>query len=259
MKNPFEQPPQTKIGEKPGGEGEEKKQEKEPLEEQKREEVETEGEKDTEKRAEMRGLSKEEYKTLKELGEELANAHMGREARPEEEILRDAGRYFIDLFERQSSQKEQKRTEQISEEKGKEKIKSSEQSEQEAMFEFKKRLGEYKVSVGIEKGQEPIKSKIDLTKKEMEFQVTPEGIKKGIDAIQKFLNKPEVLEKLNKWTEWFKEKSDKLKEKHARETIKGYAEQEGKDEAEIIQELLDEIKKQELLDKIKKEESEQEK
>ena len=187
---------------------------------------------DTKKRAEMSGLSEEEYKLLKGLGEELADAHMGRKTRPVEEILRDTGQSFIDLFKKESSQKEQKTTEQTSEEK------ERKSPEQGPIFEIKKRLGKYDVSVGIERGQGLIKSNLDLNKKEFNLKITPDGIRKGME----FLEKPEtqqiINEKLDQWQNWLKRKKAEL-------TIKKYAKQEGKNEADVIKQFLDEIAREE--------------
>lgn len=114
----------------------------------------------------------------------------------------------------------------------------------DVLFEVKKRIGNFDVSVGISRGEKPIEGHADLNKKEVEIYATPEGIRKTFAATQKFLERPEVKQTMISWTEKLKETSDKLRKKMAQETIKEYAKQEGKTEAEIVEQFLDELNKE---------------
>lgn len=130
--------------------------------------------------------------------------------------------------------------------------KQPEKKEEGLLFEVKKRLGKFDVSIGIERGEEPVKAEIDFIKNKIEGRITPEGIREGVKVIKNFLdspgaNKMENLEERlrtfnNKWEKWLDEK----KKQKSQDLIKEYAEQEGKDEAEIVKEFLDEIEKNNL-------------
>lgn len=73
----------------------------------------------------------------------------------------------------------------------KEVIEDKEKKDENLIFEVEKKIGNFDVSVGIEKGKEPIRGSIDLENKRIEARITPEGVKKGIELIRGFFKKPE--------------------------------------------------------------------
>lgn len=122
---------------------------------------------------------------------------------------------------------------------------TSQEKEQEKksglLFEIKKRLRGFDVSVGIERGEEPITTKIDFINKEIEARITLEGVRKGFEAINKFLNDPQRIEKLQSFNRRLEQWLDEKRKERAQRTLKDYTKQEGKTEAEVVKELLDEL------------------
>jgi len=110
-----------------------------------------------------------------------------------------------------------------------------------SIFEIRKRIKGFGISIGIEQSEQPVSGNIDFENKEANIRVTPEGIRKGFNFIKDFLNDPERQEKLDKIRDKMNEKTEERKDKAAEQTIKDYAKQEEKEEVEIIKEILDEF------------------
>lgn len=118
------------------------------------------------------------------------------------------------------------------------------------IFEIKYRLGRFDVQLGIRNEGEPFEGSVDFAEGKIEARLTPQGVKKGIEAVDDFLSRPDFSAAIRRWTEKVKAARAKLREKRiggkegAQQIIKEYAEQEGKKEAEVLDELLAEISKQ---------------
>jgi len=118
------------------------------------------------------------------------------------------------------------------------------QSEKEGkpLIEINKRMGEFDISIEIERGEEPISAKIDLVNKTIEAKITPEGVVSGFETVKKFLEDPTKTEKLkslnDKWEAWLERKKEERKKTEATGTIRDYAKQTGKEEGEVVKEVL---------------------
>ena len=139
-------------------------------------------------------------------------------------------------------------------EKKEKKKEGSEKKERGLLFEVRKRLGEFDVSVGIKKGKEPVRGNVDFENKKVNIRVTPEGVQKTLEVANAFLERPDVEGRIKSWTEKIEEKRKKLRERDAEKTLKGYADQEGKEEGEVVEELLDELESEDLENKEAKKE-----
>lgn len=117
----------------------------------------------------------------------------------------------------------------------------------DTVFEIKHRLGRFDVRLEVSKEGKPFESSVDLAEGKVEARLTPEGIKNGIEAVDDFLSRPDVSATIRGWTEKVKAARRKLREERvggktgAQQLLKEYAKQEGKTEAEILDELLAEI------------------
>ncbi len=121
----------------------------------------------------------------------------------------------------------------------------------EPIFEIKHHLGGFDVRLGISKEGKPFEGSIDFTEGKIEAHLTPDGVKRSIEAVDNFLSRPEVSATIRGWTEKIKAARRCLREKrvggkeNAHQIIKEYARQESKTEAEVLDELLKEIAQQE--------------
>jgi len=101
------------------------------------------------------------------------------------------------------------------------------------------------VSVGIERGQEPARGTVDFVNKKIEARVTPEGIRRGLEVVSSFLNRPDVKEtitgKLHEVAEKMRRKSEEMRREREKGAVSEYARQEGQIEKEVVEELLDEL------------------
>ncbi|MDP2676159.1 MAG: hypothetical protein Q8O83_00520 [bacterium] len=151
-----------------------------------------------------------------------------------------------------------------------------------SLFEVAKNIKGFDVSAKIKAEGSPTKLSFDLNKKKIEINITPEGIKKGIETAYNFLHSPQA-EKVSEWIKHKKEELDgrkkesypkeniktdlelifdlieetekpdtpekleqwkkELRKRKAEQTIRIYAKQEGKTEAEVTREILSEIEK----------------
>lgn len=110
------------------------------------------------------------------------------------------------------------------------------------LFEIKKRIRSYEFSVGIERGDEPARGKVDFINKKIDLRVTPEGINRGAEAVLNFLNSPRFQTEMDSLIKILKEGSEERKsekEREAVENVKQYPVQEGKKEAETIKEIIE--------------------
>lgn len=141
------------------------------------------------------------------------------------------------------------------------KFKKEEKEEKEGvLFKIKKRLLGYDVTVGIEQGEKPLAGKLDFINKELEVRITPAGVKKGVEAIQRFLERSDVQEVIKKTQEdlhgWLNKTNEHLqrqielerlkrKVRHDKELskkIKDLSKETGISEKEIVSQFLDILK-----------------
>lgn len=122
---------------------------------------------------------------------------------------------------------------------------------EEPTLEIRKFVRGFEFLLRIQKGERQIKAKIDLENKKIEAQITPEGIRRAVEVGVEFLNKPETVKTIDGWTEKLKRYREKLRQQREgkrteidREIIRGYAQQEGRAEAEVVEEFLEEIRKE---------------
>jgi hypothetical protein len=117
--------------------------------------------------------------------------------------------------------------------------------EKKPIFEVKKKIGKFDVLVELGQDKEPIRGGVDFETKKANIKITPEGVTKGIKAVNEFLKNPKNQERLEKFNnrleDWLKKKKEQRGKEKAEEIIKDYAKQEGKEEIEIVEELLDEL------------------
>ena len=126
-----------------------------------------------------------------------------------------------------------------------------EPEKRESVFEIKHHFGGLDIRVDVRKGGKPFEGSIDFVEGKAEVRLTPESVKKGIEAAGNFLNKPEAKATIEGWTEKIRAASRRLREERlggkegASQVIRKYAQQEGKMEAEVLDELLKEIAQEE--------------
>lgn len=112
------------------------------------------------------------------------------------------------------------------------------------LFEVKRLIRGMDVSVGIERGQEPVRGTVDFENKRIEMRVTPEGIRRGVEAMSSFLNRSGIREKLAQAAEKARKETERRRKEHDEQTVREYAKQEGLTEKEIIEDLLDELREE---------------
>jgi FixJ family two-component response regulator len=130
----------------------------------------------------------------------------------------------------------------------KETVATKKEKEGDLLFEIKKIIKGVDVSVGIERGKEPITGSVDLVNKRVEARITPEGIRKGFKLFSDFMEKPEtkevmvdMAERMNKYAERKRRAREERRKNKDKETVGEYAKQEGKDEKEVVEEFLNEL------------------
>lgn len=77
--------------------------------------------------------------------------------------------------------------------------------EKDKIFTFVKEIFDYEVSVGVEKGNNPIRGEINTITKKAEVFITPDGIKKAYE----FYKKPETQQKIDEIMEALRQRLEK--------------------------------------------------
>ena len=124
--------------------------------------------------------------------------------------------------------------------------------ERRPIVEIRKQVKDWGVNVRLKQGDQPVEALIDFGKKHLGVKVTPDGVRETIDWFLgekegggKRTDQERAEDAFSKIGRKIHEAAERMRDKQAEDTVKDYAKQEGVEETEVIEDILDEMGKKE--------------